>query len=343
MQPVNESIFSSTIRSFFKSFAAIIGVAFAFIPFIFVIGSFTTDSLPETKIQVEYLPDLNKNSRMLPPTTPAILQIDIHGVIGGKKGITAENFELQLIESRKGLFSNDRVKAVLLHINSPGGLVVDSDNIYQYIQRYKKAYNVPVYAYVDGLCASGGFLVGCAADSILCSRSSLIGSVGVLFPTFFNVSEAIKNWGIESKTLTKGKGKDALNPYKPWKEKELESFQVIIDNYYKIFTNIVTENRTKVDPYKLVNEYGAQIFDTEIAEKIGYIDHGNMLYSDALSALIDAAKIDKNAPYQVVRLNIKKSWLPEFLQADSLFSQMKNVFMEKDNYYPISYQYEPNS
>lgn len=65
----------------------------------------------------------------------------------------------------------------LVYINTPGGTVVDADGIYRALLEYKTKYDVPIYAYIDGLCASGGMYVALAADKIFASDVSLIGSV----------------------------------------------------------------------------------------------------------------------------------------------------------------------
>ena len=96
--------------------------------------------------------------------------------------------------------------------------MVDADGIYRAIKHYKEQYQVPVIAYVDGLCASGGMYIACAADKIYATDVSLVGSVGVLFPSFMNFSKLLDTVGVQSLTISSCKGKDDMNPLRPWKE-----------------------------------------------------------------------------------------------------------------------------
>src|SRR5690606_22323692 len=115
------------------------------------------------------------------------LQINVHGVIGdAKSGIDTKMAQNILLDSRTGDFKNERGKGILLHMNTPGGTVVDSDNIYRMLKTYKERYKVPVFAFVDGLCASGGMYISCAADKVYAGPASIIGSVGVIIGPFFN-------------------------------------------------------------------------------------------------------------------------------------------------------------
>ncbi|MFI5264393.1 MAG: S49 family peptidase, partial [Candidatus Kapaibacterium sp.] len=93
------------------------------------------------------------------------------------------------VESQEGDFKNNRVKGILLYMDTPGGYSTDSDTIYRLLMEYKKQYKVPIYAYVDGLCASGGMYIAITADKIMASDTSLIGSIGVIAPTFMNFTK----------------------------------------------------------------------------------------------------------------------------------------------------------
>src|SRR5690606_9333623 len=135
----------------------------------------------------------------------------------GTESFNMNTFRAQLMESREGIFEKSPVVALLLHIQSPGGTVIDADGIYRAIKAYKAQHNIPVYAYVDGLCASGGMYIAAAADKIFASDVSLIGSVGVISPPTFNFTKTMEKLGIEALTLSAGIGKDDLNPFRPWK------------------------------------------------------------------------------------------------------------------------------
>ena len=313
MEIEKESIFKSAIRSFFKALLGMLGFYLALVPILLIIFSVTKtrDLAPiASKTNLKILPDLNGNQYMQPISSPVILRVNINGVIGCDNcanPITAEAVEAQLIDSQKGLLKGNRIKAILLYVNTPGGTVIDSDNIYQYIKAYKEKYKIPVYAFVNGLCASGGMYISSACDKIFATDVSIIGSIGVRSGPFFNYIKGMDKIGVGAKTLTVGKDKDLLNPFKTWKENEGEDLKNIIKSHYIKFVDVVTTNRPNVDKEKLVNEYGAQIFDSHKSKEIGYIDEDNATYNSTLIALMKDAKIDIDKSYQIVELAPKKN------------------------------------
>jgi signal peptide peptidase SppA len=221
-----------------------------------------------------------------------------------------------LLESRTGALSNDRVKGILVHFNTPGGTVVDSDNIYRMLLQYKSKYKVPIYAYVDGLCASGGMYISAATDKVFASHSSIIGSIGVIFGPFFNLADSLQKIGVQTRTLTEGKDKDAMSPFRPWKEGEDASYKNIMTYYYNQFVNIITSARTKLNKELLMTQYGAQVFDPVRAEQYGYIDQANASRDEALLALLAEAKIDPAKPYQIVELAPRREWFSQLMKGE---------------------------
>lgn len=315
------SIFYSSVRSFFMAFTSMIGLGLAFLIVLALVGvlsKFETAEI-ERNFDIEVLPNANGERKILSKTSPVILSVNIDGPIG-LESLDMQTVRRQLTESREGSLKGDRVKAIMLRINTPGGTVADADGIYHAIKAYKEKYKVPVYAYVDGLCASGGMYVASAADKIYASEISLIGSVGVLSPPFLNFSDAINKLGIEAKTLIAGKGKDEMNPLRPWRAGEEKPLQGIIDYYYKHFVHIVTSNRPKLNKEKLIEEYGAHVFPAPEALEYGYIDVAGYSYSETLKELAQEIGIEDNF-YQVVELD-NKSWISEIFRAEksSVFS-----------------------
>ena len=305
-----DSVFRSGMRTLLKSFFGVVGLFLAFVICSIFYSIISPPPLIEENTTLTVLPDAQGNRKINSFQSPAVLQINIHGVIGeAKKGVTAEDIESILLDSREGLLESNRVKAILLHFDTPGGGVTDSDNIYQMIKDYKKKFQVPVYGYIDGLCASGGIYIASAADKLFAGPSSVIGSVGVLMGPFFNVSETLTKVGIQAKTLTQGIDKDMFNPTRPWKEGEDASVKAIMGYLYERFVDIVCEARPQLSKDKLIHEYGAQVFDCKTAQKFGYIDVAMSSRNEALSALLEAAHIDASTPYQVVELSHKQGIL----------------------------------
>jgi protease IV len=342
-----ESIFRNSIRSFFVAFSAIIGVTIAIVVIALVFSSISNPDIVPKKGKPHIAPDAHGNRSLLSTSTPAILLINIHGVIGSTL-LTQHLIENTLLDSQEGILHNQRVKGVLLSINTPGGTALDSDGIYRALLAYKAKYNVPVYAFVNGLCASGGMYVASAADKVFATPESIIGSVGVVLGPTFNFTGTLAKFGAEALTLTEGKDKDALNPFRQWKPGEDRSFKDLLTISYDRFLDIVTSARPNLSREKLVNEYGAHIFAAPVAQEYGYIDEGNSDYNSALSALTAAAGIDEKTPYQVIQFSPPFSLFGEISQKASplLTGKLNHTFqfgydLPSEMYGKVLYLYQP--
>jgi protease IV len=305
----NESIFKGLFRSLFKTIGAIVGLAIGLGVVFFIAIFFSGASSPSPKTITTILTDGEGNRDLLPTNTPAILYINFHGVIG-VNNLTKEKIRELLFQSRLGLLEKDRVKAVVLDINSPGGTVVDATSIHDQLLHYKATYKVPIYAYVDGLCASGGMYIASAADKIYATAPSIIGSVGVIVGPFFNFSEAMSTHGIEANTLTAGKDKDELNPFRPWKCNEGDALKTITEGMYEQFVTAVCNARPMLSKEKLINVYGSNVFLAQEAQNLGYIDIAEADYAKTLTDLVQVLQI--KGKYQVIELAHEHSFFDKF-------------------------------
>jgi len=314
-----ESIFVSTVRSLCKTFGVITGAFVALVVVLLTLSFFSPSDLLPPKSEMTIAPDADGSRRMLSFDSPAVLKINIQGVIG-MNDLTGDAFKDILYDSREDLLAK-RVQAILLYIDTPGGSAIDSEAIYHALKEYKKKYGVPVYAFVEGLCASGGMYIACAADKVYATSGSIIGSVGVrLGSAFFNFTDLMKIVGVKALTISEGKDKDMLNPYRPWREGEDSSLVNITKESYDQFVSVVSENRPLLDKEKLVNVYGAQVYLAPTAEKLGYIDFANADYEEAVKQLVAASSIG-DKPYQVVELKRPRSLIATLTQsAPKLFS-----------------------
>jgi protease-4 len=165
--------------------------------------------------------------------------IDIHGVIGDEFEVNADD----VIESLQSAFENKRTKGVILRINSPGGSPVQAGLINDEIKRLRKLYpNIPVYAVVEDICASGGYYIAVAADRIYVDKASIVGSIGVLMDGF-GFTGALEKLGIERRLMTAGENKAILDPFSPLKPEEKEFAQQMLNQIHQQFINVVREGR----------------------------------------------------------------------------------------------------
>lgn len=317
---MHDSILYSAIRALAVAFCVVIGLCLGFVFISVLVGSLSgsgTDNKLTTVNTEEILPNADGKREVLTSDSPVILQLNIDGVIG-LESLDNKSIRQQLVESREGTFKKDRVKALLLYINTPGGTVTDADGIFRALGDYKEKYKVPIYAYIDGLCASGGMYIALAADKIFATETSLIGSVGVIAPTFMNVTKLLEKVGVDTLTISAGKDKDAMNPLRPWKPGEDANYRQIIEFYYNHFVDLVTSNRPKISKEQLVQDYGAHVFPAPLAMEHGFIDVSGTSLADTIKALVKEANItDDN--YQVIRLEKQNWWSSVFTAQTSAF------------------------
>ena len=320
---MRDSIFYSAIKAFMMTFFAVIGLILGVCAIFMGISALSSNaSLDNRLISVnteEILPNAEGKRKVLAKDAPVILQINFDGVIGVDNLKSTEVQQL-LVESREGDLKGNRVKGILLYMNTPGGYATDSDDIFRQILTYKEQYQVPVYAYVNGLCASGGVYIAIAADKILASETSLIGSVGVIAPTFMNFSKVLDKIGVDTMTISAGKEKDAMNPLRPWVPGEEDNYKQIISFLYNDFVDLVVKHRPNMTKEKLVEEYGARIYPAPIAKEHGYIDESNVSLREAVKQLVQAAGIEDDN-YQVIKLE-NSGWFKSLFknQASSLLT-----------------------
>jgi len=133
-------------------------------------------------------------------------------------------------------------KAVALVINSPGGSAVQSHLIFRRIRALAAEKELEVIAVVEDVAASGGYMVACAADEIVCDPSSIVGSIGVIGATF-GFPEAMRKLGIERRIYTAGENKSTLDPFLPEKPEDVERIKAIQQEIHDTFITLVRERR----------------------------------------------------------------------------------------------------
>ena len=165
--------------------------------------------------------------------------IDVVGVIAEDKDTNAAN----IIESLRDAVKDKNTKGIILHSNSPGGSPVQSAYVYEEIRKIKKEHpDLPVYAVVSDICASGCYYIASASDKIFVNQSSLIGSIGVLMDGFGFV-DIMQKLGVERRLLTAGAHKAMLDPFSPPKADETKYMQGLLDQVHQQFIGAVKAGR----------------------------------------------------------------------------------------------------
>ena len=165
--------------------------------------------------------------------------ISLSGEIGVDSEVSATNIKSSL----RDVYENPGTKALILAINSPGGSPVQSGIINDEINRYKSLYpQIPVYAVIEDICASGGYYIAVAADKIFVDKASIVGSIGVLM-NGFGFDKVIKNLGIERRLIISGENKAILDPFLPVQPKQKEFMQDLLKEVHNQFIEVVKKGR----------------------------------------------------------------------------------------------------
>jgi signal peptide peptidase SppA len=174
--------------------------------------------------------------------TPVVPIVRLSGVIGFstplKPGLSIASVARQLDRA----FSVRNAHAVALLINSPGGSPVQSRLIYLRIRALAAEKKLPVIAFAEDVAASGGYMLACAADHIICDRSSIVGSIGVVGGSF-GFAKLIDKIGVERRLYTSGEHKAMLDPFLPEKPEDVERLKAVQREIHDDFIALVKESR----------------------------------------------------------------------------------------------------
>jgi protease-4 len=167
--------------------------------------------------------------------------VDVIGVIDSKGNASADNVTGAL----QSAFKDKNTQGVILRVNSPGGSPVQAGIIYDEIRRLREKYpNIPMYAVVEDMCASGGYYIASATDKIYVDKASLVGSIGVLMDQFGFV-DTLAKLGVERRVLTAGENKAFLDPFAPLQPAHVEHAKKLLGEIHVQFIDVVKKGRGK--------------------------------------------------------------------------------------------------
>ncbi len=171
---------------------------------------------------------------------PLVSVVRLSGAIGMAGRVSLSDAALAPVLERA--FRRGKPDAVALELNSPGGSPVQSSLIAARIRRLSDETNVPVYAFVEDVAASGGYWLATAADEIWADASSILGSIGVI-SSGFGAHVFLARQGIERRVHTAGRSKSMLDPFQPEKKEDVEKLQVILEDLHANFIAQVKDRR----------------------------------------------------------------------------------------------------
>ena len=193
--------------------------------------------------------------------------IEINGVIAANAEARAD----YIVTGLRKAFKDENTQGVILRINSPGGSPVQAGYINDEIIRLREKHpDIPVYAVISDMCASGGYYIAAAADKIYANKASIVGSIGVIMAGFGFV-DTIEKLGIERRLLHAGDNKGFMDPFQPLKSGEATHVQGLLNEIHQQFIDVVKNGRGDrlVDDEKL---FSGLIWSGQESIKLGLVD-----------------------------------------------------------------------
>lgn len=207
------------------------------------------------------------------PTGSRDFYFEYTGSGKGKVGVVELNFPIyssaDIVRQFKKFAEDKSIKAILLRIDSPGGGVAASQEIYEIIKKTRDD-GKPVVVSFGSIAASGGYLAACGGSIIVSNPGSITGSIGVI-ANFISWKELTDKIGIQDNTIKSGELKDAGNPFRDMNETDKEYFQDIVENSFEQFFKVVKDER-KIPEDKLREIANGRVFTGEQALQLGLVD-----------------------------------------------------------------------
>lgn len=172
------------------------------------------------------------------PAQEHLALVEVHGVIASDAPANAE----RIIKGLNRAWEAESAAAVVLHIDSPGGSPVQSQRVYAEIMRLREQGDKPIIAVIEDIGASGAYYIASAADEIVASPASLVGSIGVIYAGF-GFQDAIDRLGVERRVMTAGENKAFLDPFQPLDESSAAFWQTVLAQTHRQFIEDVQAGR----------------------------------------------------------------------------------------------------
>jgi protease-4 len=226
--------------------------------------------------------------------------------------ITSEEPYLSVLSE----LENDRtVKAVVLRVNSPGGVVGACQEIYEKLKRISK--KKPVVVSMGSLCASGCLYLSLGANKIVAQPGTITGSIGVIVQSY-NLQKLAEKLGIKVVSVKSGKFKDILSPFKEMKPEERKIIESVVKDAYSQFVEAVSKSR-KIPVEKVYSFADGRIFTGRTAKKLGIVDE-----LGGLDRAIEIAKsLAKTKELKVEFVKVKKPFIKK------IFSSIENLRLKE--------------
>lgn len=307
-----------------KRWIAIILAATLVVVSVFVNASsylFTRDfssALDQMVVEAEKEGDVNVLEKGDASNRIAVLEIEGAIQDTGDAGAFAKGYNhRQFMKQLEEIKADETVKGIVLKVNSPGGGVLESKDIYDEIVSIQKKREIPVYVAMGAMAASGGYYVSAPADKIFVHPETMTGSIGVIMQTL-DYSELAAKLGIQFNTIKTGAHKDIGSPNRHMTDDERAIFQSMADESFERFVKVIADGRNMpIEEVKKIAD--GRIFSGSQAIKYGLADEQGRA-DDAIAAMKKAIKV-KNP--QIFNYDVESSF-------GSLFGLKMHEFLGRD-------------
>lgn len=238
------------------------------------------------------------------------------------KGVIASSDEV--VRQMKKYKNNSSIRAIVLHIDSPGGGVVASQEMYEEVRAVRDG-GKPVIVSMGSLAASGGYYVAVGGSYLVANRGTLTGSVGVI-SEFLQLKDALDKLGIGVKTIKAGKLKDAGSPMRAMNDDDQKYFQALMDDVHRQFIDVVARER-KMDVEKVRELADGRVFTGEQALQLGLVDTLGT-FEDAVR--IAAVKVGIKGEPAIVKERKRQMWYESiFGDAGETLKDLKQELIDR--------------
>jgi protease-4 len=229
-----------------------------------------------------------------------------------------------VIRQLKNYREDHAIKAILLRIDSPGGGVVASQEIYEEVRKTRDT-GTPIVVSMGALAASGGYYVACGGSRLVANKGTLTGSIGVV-AEFLQLSDALQKLGIGVRTVKSGRLKDAGSSVRPMTKEDEKYFQDMIDVVHRQFVSVVEQERTLTHEHVLDLSDG-RVFTGEDALSLGLVDTIGT-FEDAVAIAAQMAGLEGEPA--IVKERIRRRWWEgAFGDAAEKVAELKNELLDR--------------
>lgn len=240
-----------------------------------------------------------------------ILMLPVHGLITNEPTKRYLHRGRSMVDSFKAMLDqaekDDKIKAVLIEVDSPGGGITASDILCKRLVDFKKKSKAKVVVMMQDVAASGGYYISAPADRILAHPTTITGSIGVIMP-YVSLADLIQRWGIKPDHVKSGKMKDMGSLLRDMEPEERQILQGIIDEMHDRFVTTVATHRG-MPKEKVAELADGRVYTGEMAKKVGLVDEVGYL-DDAIQSAMKLAGIQEA---KIIRYR-REMGLVEFLE-----------------------------